>query len=194
MQNTGKQRFLFLIRLHLQLNFLILLQKLELLPALGNQRFQLAGRMFVNGIIAVKGDKGKERISRRDFQFTAALRLILGVKSCVSGAEPETVFVRPHLARFLSHRFMQLCKTAKVREPDIIYFRQLIKVHKLIIDFIFLLLSALGNDADYLPRNGHHPEEFHNAYPLVALLHIKPVHVFIRLDGVSDSLLHMAGA
>ena len=186
------QRFLFMAGLHFQFNILFLLEKLEFLPGLHNQVPKLIGCLFIDCIISVKRNECQKGISLRDLQFAASLRVILGDKAGIQGAEFQQFVLCPHLSPLFSRRFHQLCEASFLGKPDIVNRGILIKIHKFIVNLIFFLFGTLRNNAGHIARNGDSAEVLHDADTLIALLHIEFIHIFISFNGVTDALVLLA--
>ncbi len=116
------------------------------------------------------------------------------MKPGINGTEFEQILVRPHFARGFSDCLLQFCKTALLREPDVVDRRGLVKVQKFIVYVVFFFTGPFRNNAGDISGDGDNTEIFHNADPLVALLHIEFVHIFIGFDGITDALIHVDAA
>ncbi len=189
-QHAQQRLWLLLMAgLHLQVDVPLLLQELKLLPALLDELVQLIGGLLVHLLISVQADERQESIPLGDGQLAAALLVVFRAEPGVKGAELQELILRPFLPGLLAHDLLQLRKTPLSGEPDIVDGRGLVEVQEFEVDPVLLFVRALGHDTDHIAQNRHRAKILHDADPLVALLHIEPVHVLVDLDGILDALV-----
>ena len=73
----------------------------------------------------------------------------------------------------------------------IVHFGQLIEIQKLVVDLILKVISAGGDEPGDCARDLDCTVILEHRDPLVALLHIEPVHVLKGDDGGMDALFQM---
>ena len=164
-------------------------QKMEFLPGFCYRSFHLRGSHAAYRIIIIYRQKGKERVSRCNRKLLSPRRFKFRCKSRINGAESQLVVVGPDLVRLFSRKSLKFRETARSCKPDIIHFGKFIKIHKLIVDPVFLLFCSGRQDPGDNTGNGNSVVILQNAYPLVPLFHIEFIHILICLDGIPDALI-----
>ena len=159
---TGKEVFLyfaFVGRIHLQFHRFVGSQKPELIPGFCQLFFQLHGSHIVEWTVVIQTDKIKERITGSNRDFITAICLVFGTETVVSRCKIQSVVIAPCFIRAFANETLQFGKASQLGEPDIVDTRQGVKVHELIINFIFFFFRSRGNDTGNIARNRYCIEE-----------------------------------
>ena len=189
---AAQQRFAARLgRLQLQLHRPGVRHKLDLLPDLCQILPHLAGGGLAGVRVAEHREVHQQRIPRRQPQRRAAQRVELLAEHGVQRQEIQSVVVGPLLLGGFARQRLQLGVAAQPGKMHIVDLGELIKIQKLVVDAVFQRVILFRDEP------GHHTGDLHrlvileDGNPLVALLHIKLVHVLVGQDGVVDALLQM---
>ena len=109
----------------------------------------------------------------------------------VGGAQALHLFLRPVLREILSHRLRQLLIAAGFGHGDPVDRAHPVELQEFVVDDPLLRLRPRRAQPDDVGQHlaGAHEAEDGDAF--ISLLHIKPLHVFVDLDGIPDPLLHL---
>ena len=166
-------------------------EHLHLVP----QFFEILPHLRRGGIVgvgvAVHRQVHQQRITGGQPQGSAAQGFELLVEHGVEGGKVQPVVLRPCLAAGLAHQRLQLAVAAQLGEMHIVHLGQLIEIQKLVVDLIFQILGAGGDEPGDRARDLDGAVILEHRDPLVALLHIEPVHVLKGDDGGMDALFQM---
>ncbi len=109
-----------------------------------------------------------------------------------AGGMEGGAFLRcPCFPRIFAHQFEQFFIAAFFAEPDVIGEGNFIKIHKFIIQPVFLIIGLFRNNPGDGTGNAVGVQKLHNADTLVSFLHVKPVHKFIDNDRISDAVVNL---
>ena len=189
-----KKRLLFLCRIHLQLDLVVMFQKMEFLPAFRYHSLHLSGCLFTDIPVSIYSQKCQKRVSRRDRELLSSRRLEFRRKSCIDRAESKFVLVRPYLVRLFPQKILEFRKTSQLCKPDIVYLGKLVKVHELIINLVFFFVCFRRQDSGHISRNRNGVIIFQDAYPFIAFLHIKFIHILVSFNWITDAFIQMTFA
>ena len=191
-QNLAEQAGLLALLGHHQRDRLLLRAGAELIA----QPVQVGADLGADdeGILVVAVDRqiDEERIAGGDLQKVAAGELVGRRKAEVRRLEVGQLLARPALAGLLAHQLAQLRKAALLGKPDVIDLRILVEVEELVVDAVFLVVGALGQDARDVRLHHRRAEVLQHADALVALDDVELVHVLQQLDRVADAVLDHA--
>ena len=166
-------------------------EHLHLVP----QFFEILPHLCRGGVvgvgIAVHRQVHQQRITGGQPQGRAAQGFELLVEHGVESGKVQPVILRPRLAAGLAHQRLQLAVAAQLGEMHIVHFGQLIEIQKLVVDLILKVISAGGDEPGDCARDLDCTVILEHRDPLVALLHIEPVHVLKGDDGGMDALFQM---
>ena len=164
-------------------------QQMEFLPGFGYRGFHLRRSHAAYRIIVIYSQKSKERVSRCNRKLLSPRRFKFRCKSCIDRAESQLVIIGPDLVVFFSRKGLEFRETARSCKPDIIHFGKFIKIHKLVVDPVFLLVCSGRQDPGHNSGDGNGVVIFQNAYPFISLFHIEFIHILISLDRIPDALV-----
>ena len=166
-------------------------EHLHLVP----QLFQVLPYLRRGGVVgvgvAVHRQVHQQRITGGQPQGSAAQGFELLVEHGVEGGKVQPVILRPCLAAGLAHQRLQLAVAAQLGEMHIVHLGQLIEIQELVVDLIFQILGAGGDEPGDRARDLDGAVILEHRDPLVALLHIEPVHVLKGDDGSMDALFQV---
>ena len=166
-------------------------EHLHLVP----QLFQVLPHLRRGGVVgvgvAVHRQVHQQRITGGQPQGSAAQGFELLVEHGVEGGKVQPVILRPCLAAGLAHQRLQLAVAAQLGEMHIVHLGQLIEIQELVVDLIFQILGAGGDEPGDRARDLDGAVILEHRDPLVALLHIEPVHVLKGDDGSMDALFQV---
>ena len=159
------------------------------------QLFQILPHLRRGGVVcagvAVHRKVHQQCIAGGQPHSRAAQRIELLVEHGVEGRKVQPVVLCPRLAAGLTHQRLQLAVTAQLGKMHIVHLGQLVEVQKLVVDLIFQLVRAGRDEPRDRAGDLDRTVILEHRHPLVALLHIEPVHVLIGNDGGLDALLQM---
>ena len=169
-------------------------EHLHLVP----QLFQVLPHLCRGGIVgvgvAVHRQVHQQCITGGQPHGGAAQGFELLVEHGVEGGKVQPVILRPCLAAGLAHQRLQFVIAAQLGKMHIVHLGQLIEIQKLVVDFIFQILGAGRDEPGDRARDLDGTVILEHRDPLVALLHIEPVHVLKGNDGGLDALFQMGVA
>ena len=159
------------------------------------QLFQVLPHLRRGGVVgvgvAVHRQVHQQRITGGQPHGGAAQGLELLVEHGVESGKVQPVVLRPCLAAGLAHQRLQFVIAAQLGKMHIVHLGQLIEIQKLIVDLIFKVIRAGGDEPGDRARDLDGTVILEHRDPLVALLHIKPVHILKGDDGRLDALFQM---
>ena len=162
------------------------------------QLFQVLPHLRRGGVVgvgvAVHRQVHQQRITGGQPQRSAAQGFELLVEHGVEGGKVQPVILRPCLAAGLAHQRLQFVIAAQLGKMHIVHLGQLIEIQKLVVDLIFQILGAGGDKPGDRARDLDGAVILEHRDPLVALLHIEPVHILKGDDGGLDALFQMGVA
>ena len=106
----------------------------------------------------------------------------------VAREEPLPLLLGPDVVRLKTQGSLELGKAPQLAEADLIQAGEGKGVQKLIVNLDGLVLGIGGNHPGDKGVDGRGAVALEDADPLVALLDVKPAHVFVAADGVPDAL------
>ena len=164
-------------------------------PHLVPQLFHVCLHLCRGGVagvrVAVNAQIHQHGIPGGDVEPVAAQLLELLAEHGVKGRKVHPVIVRPALARRLAHQRLQLGIAARFAEVHIVDFGQPVEVQELIIDAVFQAVVSLRDQPGDRARDLDRAVILEHRDPLVALLHIEPVHELKGNDGRVDALFQV---
>ena len=190
-EKSAEQRLLFPVGIHLQIDLVVMLQKLKFLPAFIDKLFQFCNCFLAYCLITINSNKSKKGISRCNRKFFPSCCLKFQCKSGINRAEIQFIVIIPDLFRPFSNQALQSGKASLLCKPYVVYFGKLVKIHKLIINLIFLFFCFRRKDTGNNTRNRNSVIVLQNTDPFISFLHIKFIHVFIGLDRVTNPFVYM---
>ena len=159
------------------------------------QLFQVLPHLCRGGVVgigvAVHRQVHQQRITGGQPHGSAAQGFELLVEHGVEGGKVQPVILRPCLAAGLAHQRLQFVIAAQLGKMHIVHFGQLIEIQKLVVDLIFKVIRAGGDEPGDRARDLDSTVILEHRDPLVALLHIEPVHVLKGDDGGLDALFQV---
>ena len=132
-------------------------------------------------------------VARGDGQAVTALpRLVGRAEAHVGRLEVRQLLAGPRHPRRVARERIQLGEAARLRKPQVVDLRVVVKGQELVVDFVLGVLRAGRHHTGDLRLDGHGVQVFHHADALVALDQVVAVQVFERLHRLAQAVRHHA--